>query len=312
MGAPVRLLPRRHCAPGRPGRASVAAWPDDDPLHPYVLALHAFGLEESGRYAEAEASGRQALARDARVPWAIHAVAHVMEMQGRHEEGLRWMDEHRAAGARALAIATAHRATASPATSAGTRRCSRSKTSTSGARSRVFDDYLGATRSRSRCSASTPRRCSGASRLLDGDVGTRWRTLLAGWRSTPRAPATRSSTSARDDGVDRRGRDRRSARLGRALARRRRASRRLERRRSRVRSARRCCSGLLAFGEGRYEAATELIAPLRDRLARSAAAMRNATSSTRRCSPRRRAAAIASARARRCSTSGGAPSRRRR
>ena len=28
--------------------ARAAAWPDDDPLHPYVLALHAFGLEESG------------------------------------------------------------------------------------------------------------------------------------------------------------------------------------------------------------------------------------------------------------------------
>ena len=30
-------------------RPRSAAWPDDDPLHPYGLALHAFGLEESGR-----------------------------------------------------------------------------------------------------------------------------------------------------------------------------------------------------------------------------------------------------------------------
>src|SRR5215472_13699722 len=66
----------------------LAGWPVDDPLHPYVL-------EESGRYAEAEASGRNALAADARVPWAIHAVAHVMEMQGRHDEGRDWMAARR-------------------------------------------------------------------------------------------------------------------------------------------------------------------------------------------------------------------------
>ena len=53
--------------------------------------MHAFGLEESSRYAEAEAAGRRALAADARVPWAIHAVAHVMEMQGRHDEGTQWL-----------------------------------------------------------------------------------------------------------------------------------------------------------------------------------------------------------------------------
>ena len=71
--------------------AVLPAWSEADPLHPYVLGHHAFGLEESGRYAEAEAVGRQALAGAARVPWAIHAVAHVMEMQGRHAEGAVWM-----------------------------------------------------------------------------------------------------------------------------------------------------------------------------------------------------------------------------
>lgn len=66
-------------------------WRDDDPLYPYVLGLHAFGLEENQVYAEAEAAGRRALAGGAKVPWAIHAVAHVMEMQGRHAEGMAWM-----------------------------------------------------------------------------------------------------------------------------------------------------------------------------------------------------------------------------
>jgi tetratricopeptide (TPR) repeat protein len=70
-------------------------WAGDEPLHPYVLGLYAFGLEESKRYAEAETTGRRALAGPERVPWAIHAVAHVMEMQGRHEEGSRWMSQWR-------------------------------------------------------------------------------------------------------------------------------------------------------------------------------------------------------------------------
>jgi tetratricopeptide (TPR) repeat protein len=66
-------------------------WDDTDPLHPYVLGLHAFGLEECNRYDEAEAAGRRALGGTAKVPWAIHAVAHVMEMQGRFDEGFAWM-----------------------------------------------------------------------------------------------------------------------------------------------------------------------------------------------------------------------------
>lgn len=66
-------------------------WDERDPLHPYLLGQHAFGLEECQLYVEAEAVGRRALAGGARVPWAIHAVAHVMEMQGRHHEGGTWM-----------------------------------------------------------------------------------------------------------------------------------------------------------------------------------------------------------------------------
>ncbi len=69
----------------------LPAWRDDDPLHPYLLGIHAFGLEENGRYAEADETGRRALAGGTRVPWAIHAVAHVMEMQGRYREGSDWM-----------------------------------------------------------------------------------------------------------------------------------------------------------------------------------------------------------------------------
>jgi tetratricopeptide (TPR) repeat protein len=77
----------------RPARA-LPEWQEADPLHAYVLALHAFGLEENNLYPQAEEAGRRALASNPRVPWAVHAVAHVMEMQGRFEEGAAWLRQH--------------------------------------------------------------------------------------------------------------------------------------------------------------------------------------------------------------------------
>ncbi|TDG26840.1 tetratricopeptide repeat protein [Paracraurococcus ruber] len=56
-----------------------------------VLGMYAFGLEESGDHARAEAVGQEAVEADPRDCWAHHAVAHVMEMQGRPAEGLAWM-----------------------------------------------------------------------------------------------------------------------------------------------------------------------------------------------------------------------------
>jgi tetratricopeptide (TPR) repeat protein len=56
-----------------------------------VLAMYAFGLEENGQYRRAEKMARRALAADPRHPGAIHVVAHVMEMQGRAWEGLKFL-----------------------------------------------------------------------------------------------------------------------------------------------------------------------------------------------------------------------------
>lgn len=56
-----------------------------------ILGMHAFGLEETGDHARAEATGRAAVEADPRDCWAHHAVAHVMEMQGRPAEGLAWI-----------------------------------------------------------------------------------------------------------------------------------------------------------------------------------------------------------------------------
>ncbi len=74
----------------RPQRV-LPHWSADLPLYGYVLGMQAFGLEESGQYPEAEDAGRAALAVNPRDPWAVHAVTHVFEMQGRHEEGARWL-----------------------------------------------------------------------------------------------------------------------------------------------------------------------------------------------------------------------------
>jgi tetratricopeptide (TPR) repeat protein len=66
-------------------------WGSDAPGRGYVLGMHAFGLEETAAYARAEEAGRRALELNPRDPWAVHAVAHVMEMQGRHRDGIEWL-----------------------------------------------------------------------------------------------------------------------------------------------------------------------------------------------------------------------------
>jgi tetratricopeptide (TPR) repeat protein len=70
---------------------ALPQWSADLPGYSFLLGMHAFGLEENGDYARAEDSGRRALALQPRDCWAHHAVAHVMEMQGRSEDGLGWM-----------------------------------------------------------------------------------------------------------------------------------------------------------------------------------------------------------------------------
>jgi tetratricopeptide (TPR) repeat protein len=71
--------------------AVLPHWDETMPGYHAVLGLHAFGLEETGHYAAAEATGRAALGLEPRNGWAQHAVAHVMEMQDRREEGVAWM-----------------------------------------------------------------------------------------------------------------------------------------------------------------------------------------------------------------------------
>ena len=66
-------------------------WDVNVPGFGFVLGMHAFGLEETALYAKAEDTGRRALELNRRDPWAVHAVAHVMEMQGRLRDGIEWL-----------------------------------------------------------------------------------------------------------------------------------------------------------------------------------------------------------------------------
>src|SRR5690606_16939333 len=67
-------------------------WTPSVPGYSYVLGMHAFGLEEQNQYPEAESTARRALELQRRDPWSIHAVTHVMEMQGRIDEGIAWLE----------------------------------------------------------------------------------------------------------------------------------------------------------------------------------------------------------------------------
>jgi len=74
----------------RPAQA-LPYWSNGVPGYGYLLGMYAFGLEETANYSRAEDVGRRALSLDPRDPWAVHAVQHVFEMQGRVHDGTQWL-----------------------------------------------------------------------------------------------------------------------------------------------------------------------------------------------------------------------------
>jgi tetratricopeptide (TPR) repeat protein len=70
---------------------ALPAWDEAMPGYHAMLGMQAFGFEEMGDYARAEALGRGAIEIEPRDGWAQHAVAHVMEMQSRQRDGIAWM-----------------------------------------------------------------------------------------------------------------------------------------------------------------------------------------------------------------------------
>lgn len=73
--------------------ASLRALDEDTPGYGFVQGMAAFGHEECGSYVQAERLGRAAVERNGDDLWAIHAVSHVLEMQGRHMDGTEWLNQ---------------------------------------------------------------------------------------------------------------------------------------------------------------------------------------------------------------------------
>jgi tetratricopeptide (TPR) repeat protein len=69
----------------------LGEWDEDVPGYGCVQGMYAYALEECGAYEEAERWGREAVERNPGDLWAIHSVAHVLEMQGRSREGVKWL-----------------------------------------------------------------------------------------------------------------------------------------------------------------------------------------------------------------------------
>ncbi len=69
----------------------AGAWPSDRPGYGYVCGMYAFGLEENGQYEAAEEQAGKALEENPRDVWAVHAQAHIFEMQGAQRLGLAFL-----------------------------------------------------------------------------------------------------------------------------------------------------------------------------------------------------------------------------
>lgn len=69
----------------------IPAWSESIPGFSSILACRSFAHEETGNYFAAEPYGRHAIELDPGDLWATHAVAHVLEAQGRRSEGIQWL-----------------------------------------------------------------------------------------------------------------------------------------------------------------------------------------------------------------------------
>ena len=68
-------------------------WDSQVPGRGHFLSAHAFAMEEVGLYEVAERSAREALASQPQDLWALHGLIHVLEMQGRVQEGIELLSD---------------------------------------------------------------------------------------------------------------------------------------------------------------------------------------------------------------------------
>jgi tetratricopeptide (TPR) repeat protein len=80
-------------------------WDPQGENYGYILGQYAFGLEEAGELRRAEEVAHAAIARNDGDGWAIHAIAHVLETESRQTEGIAFLKAARPAWRRAHALA---------------------------------------------------------------------------------------------------------------------------------------------------------------------------------------------------------------
>lgn len=68
-------------------------WKENMPLYGYLQGMYAFGLVETGFYKEAERCALKGLELNPRDCWSTHAEAHVMEMEGRQDDGISFLSK---------------------------------------------------------------------------------------------------------------------------------------------------------------------------------------------------------------------------
>jgi tetratricopeptide (TPR) repeat protein len=75
--------------------SALPCWTADDKYYSSLLGMLSFGLEEQGDYAKAEEVGLEAVERNPKNVWAIHAVTHTYEMQAEFTKGMKYLDARR-------------------------------------------------------------------------------------------------------------------------------------------------------------------------------------------------------------------------
>ncbi len=70
---------------------ALGDWTDQVPGAGFVYGMACMALEETGDFERAEQIGRRGVELEADDLWCVHSVAHIMEAQGRLDEGVDWM-----------------------------------------------------------------------------------------------------------------------------------------------------------------------------------------------------------------------------